>query len=152
MTQTGPTKLELQPVTRKEAHAFVRLHHRHHQPDQGDKFCIGVSDGMKVVGVAVVGRPRARHFDDGWTLEVTRLCTDGTRNACSILYGAAWRTARGMGYKRLITYTLPEEGGASLRASNFRLLGDAGGGTWNCQARPRVDTHPTGQKLLWERT
>lgn len=140
----------IQPITRKEAHAFVRRYHRHHQPDQGDKFCVAVNDGEKVVGVAVVGRPRARHFDNGWTAEVTRLCTDGTRNACSMLYGAAWRAARGMGYKRLITYTLPEEGGASLRASNFRLVGEAGGGVWDCASRPRVDTHPADQKLLWE--
>ena len=90
--------------------------------------------------------------DDNYTAEVTRCCTDGTRNACSILYAAAWRAARAMGYRRLITYTLPEEGGASLRASGFRLLGEAGGGSWNSPARPRVDTHPTQGKLAWEVT
>ena len=147
---TGDGRLVIQPITRKEAHAFVRQHHRHHRPDQGDKFCVAVNDGTQVIGVAIVGRPRARHIDDGWTAEVTRLCTDGTKNACSALYGAAWRAARGMGYKRLITYTLAEEGGASLRASNFRLVGAAGGGSWGCPSRPRVDTHPTEQKLLWE--
>jgi len=146
---SGP-RLTLQPLTRAEAHAFVRTHHRHHRPDQGDKFCIGVNDGEKVVGVVIVGRPRARMSDDGYTAEVTRLATDGTRNACSILYAAAWRAARAMGYRRLITYTLAVEGGASLRASGFRLLGEAGGGSWSCKSRPRVDTHPTQPKLLWE--
>ena len=143
--------LELQPITRKEAHEFVRRHHRHHRPDQGDKFCIAVNDGSKVVGVAIVGRPRARHLDDGWTAEVTRACVaDGNPNANSKLYRAAWRAALAMGYRRLITYTLPEESGASLRGAGLKCLGLAGGGTWNRKARPRVDTHPIGQKLLWE--
>jgi len=144
-------KLMLQPITRKEAHEFVRLHHRHHRPDQGDRFCIGVNDGERVVGVVIVGRPRARGNDDSYTAEVTRLCTDGARNACSILYAAAWRAARAMGYRRLITYTLPQEGGASLKASGFKLLGEAGGGSWSSASRPRVDTHPTQTKWLWER-
>jgi hypothetical protein len=88
--------------------------------------------------------------DDGWTAEVTRLCTDGTPNACSMLYRAAWRAARSLGYRRLITYTLAEEGGASLRASGFTLLGEAGGGSWSRGNRPRVDKHPTQGKLKWE--
>lgn len=105
-------------------------------------------------GVAIVGRPVARSLDNGWTLEVNRLCTDGKRNACSMLYGAAWRTAKALGYRRLITYTLPEEGGASLRATGWRLLGERGGGNWNTPTRPRIDTAAAlrGQKLLWEAT
>ena len=142
--------LELQPITYKEACAFIAEHHRHHLPPQGWKFGVAANDGEKVIGVITVGRPVARFLDNGWTLEVTRCCTDGTRNANSFLYSAAWRAAKALGYKRLITYTLPEEGGASLRASNWKLIGEAGGGYWNCQSRPRVDTHPTGQKLLWE--
>lgn len=98
--------LNLQPITFEEACEFVRRHHRHHVPPQGHKFSIAVNDGEKVVGVIIVGRPVARHLDDGWTLEVTRCCTDGTRNACSMLYGAARRTAWALGYRRLITYTL----------------------------------------------
>lgn len=82
--------LELIPMTLREANAFVEQHHRHHKPVVGHKFSIGVSDGEKVVGVAIVGRPVGRFLDDGWTLEVTRLCTDGTHNACSMLYAAAW--------------------------------------------------------------
>ena len=98
--------LEVVPITLREANAFVEQNHRHHGPTVGHKFSIGLSDGEKIVGVAIAGRPVARHLDDGWTLEVNRLCTDGTRNACSMLYAAAWRTARAMGYKRLVTYIL----------------------------------------------
>ncbi len=145
-------KLSLVPISRAEAHEFVRLHHRHHKPGPGDKFCIAVADDTgEVRGVAIVGRPVARALDDGWTLEVTRLCTDGAKNACSMLYGAAARAAFAMGYKRIGTYTLPEEGGASLRASGWTLVGEAGGGSWSRSSRPRVDKHPTAQKLRWER-
>ena len=142
--------LELQPITYGEACDFIDRHHRHHLPPQGWKFGVAVNDGDKVVGVVTVGRPVSRHLDNGWTLEVTRCCTDGTKNAPSMLYGTAWRAARALGYKRLITYTLPSEGGASLRASNWREIGAAGGGEWNCSGRPRVDKAPTGQKTLWE--
>ncbi len=142
--------LELQPVTLKEAYYFIDQHHRHHKAPQGAKFAIACNDGPKVVGVIVVGRPVARCLDDTWTAEVTRCCTDGTRNAPSMLYGAAWRAARAMGYKRLITYTLKTEPGTSLRAANWRLVGKAGGRSWNRRERPRIDHHPTGQKLLWE--
>jgi len=140
------------PINLDEANAFVSVHHRHHKPVPGAKFCIAVSEGEKVVGVAIVGRPVARHSDNGFTLEVNRCCTDGTKNACSMLYGAAWRAAKALGYQRLITYTLPSEGGASLRASNWKLLGERGGGNWNVPSRPRVDTAQLlqGQKLLWE--
>ena len=91
-----------------------------------------------------------RLLDDGWTAEVSRCCTDGTRNACSILYAAAWRAVRALGYRKLITYTLPEEGGASLRAAGWKCIGETGGGTWNRAARPRVDTYPLQVKLRWE--
>lgn len=90
--------LEIVPMTLREANAFVEQNHRHHGATVGHKFSIGLSDGEKIVGVAIVGRPVSRHLDDGWTLEVNRLCTDGTRNACSMLYAAAWRAARAMGY------------------------------------------------------
>jgi len=140
------------PITFKEANEFVKLHHRHHKKVVGCKFCISVSDGKKIRGVAIVGRPVARFLDDGMTLEVTRVCTDGVKNGCSILYGASWRVTRELGYNRLITYTLKEEGGASLRASGYLLLGLRGGGTWNRKKRPRIDTHPLQKKLLWERS
>lgn len=137
-------------MTRAEAHAFIRQHHRHHKPSTGDVFCLGAADGDRVVAVACVGRPVARALADGHTLEVTRLASDGTRNACSFLYGACWRAARALGWSRLVTYTLPEEGGASLRAAGWRCIGEAGGGSWNRKSRPRVDLHPTQVKLRWE--
>jgi hypothetical protein len=144
--------LTVVPVTLEEANAFVEAFHRHHKPVIGHKFSIGVTDGKAMTGVAIVGRPVARGNDDGMTLEVNRCCTDGTRNACSMLYGAAWRAAKAMGYRRLITYTLPEEGGASLRAAGWTCIGQRGGGNWNTPARPRIDTDELlrGQKLLWE--
>lgn len=142
--------LTITPITQREANAYVAQHHRHHKPVTGAIFCVAASDGETVRGVAIVGRPVARALQDGWTAEVTRCCTDGARNACSMLYGAAWRVARAMGYRKLITYTLAEEGGASLRAAGFRCIGAAGGGSWNCPSRPRIDTHPMQQKLRWE--
>ena len=144
--------LELQPITLAEANEFVRLHHRHHGPVVGAKFSIAVNDGEKIVGVITIGRPVARALDNGWVAEVTRCCTDGTPHAASCLYAAAWRACRAMGYKRLISYILETEKGTSLTAAGWRLVGQAGGGTWNCASRPRVDKAPTCQKLLWEVT
>ncbi len=142
--------LALQPIDFKEATRFVQAHHRHHDPSIGWKFGIACNDGEKVVGVVMVGRPVARHLDDGWTLELTRCCTDGTKNAASMLYGAAWRASKALGYKRLITYTLAEEPGTSLLAAGWKSLYTTAGGSWSCESRPRVDTHPLGQKTLWE--
>jgi hypothetical protein len=146
--------MEITPINFEEANAFVSAFHRHHKPVVGCKFCLAVSDGDKVVGVAIVGRPVARMLDNGWTLEVNRCCTDGTKNACSMLYSHAWKAAKALGYKRLITYTLPEEGGASLKASNWKCIGLRGGGNWNTKSRPRIDTDQLlrGQKTLWEMT
>ncbi len=129
--------LELVPITLKEANHFVQDHHRHHGQVTGHKFSIAASDGEKIVGVVIVGRPVSRYLDDGWTLEVTRLCTDGTRNACSMLYAAAWRAARAMGYKRLITYILESENGASPRAAGWRCVAQAGGLRWTGKRRRR---------------
>ena len=142
--------LSLQPIDYAEACAFVAQHHRHHLPPQGWKWGVAVNDGANVVGVITVGRPVARMLDDGLTLEVTRCCTDGTRNAASMLYGAAWRAARALGYRRLITYTLVEEPGTSLRAAGWKELYVTAGGSWSRASRKRVDLHPTGQKRLWE--
>ena len=130
---------------------FVEQNHRHHGPTVGHKFSIGLSDGEKIVGVAIVGRPVSRHLDDGWTLEVNRLCTDGTRNACSLLYAAAWRAARAMGYKRVVTYILDTENGASLRAAGWKCVGQAGGLRWTGTRRPEVDLCPAQMKIRFER-
>ena len=144
--------LELQPITFDEAATFINEHHRHHVPPQGWKFGIAVNDGVIVRGVVTVGRPVARHLDDGRTLEVTRCCTDGAKNAASMLYGAAWRATKALGYRRLITYTLAEEPGTSLRAAGWTVVAESPGGTWHRTngVRPRVDKHPLQGKIRWE--
>src|SRR5689334_25272893 len=142
--------LSIVPITLAEANEFVYEHHRHHAPVPGAKFCVAVASQDKIVGVAIVGRPVARMLDDGWTLEVNRTCTDGTKNVNSMLYGACQRVAFGLGYRKLITYTLPMESGVSLTAAGWRCIGEAGGGKWGRANRPRVDIHPTQTKLKWE--
>ncbi|WP_374118489.1 XF1762 family protein [Streptomyces sp. 8L] len=118
--------LHLVPVRSREAAAFVRKGHRHHPPPAGQIFAVGAADEDGIFrAVAIVGRPVARHLDDGATPEVTRTCSDGTRNANSLLYGAAWRGAKGLGYTRLITYTQDGESGASLRGANWRVVAQA---------------------------
>lgn len=144
--------IALAPVTFREACEFIALTHRHHKPPQGHRFSIGCRSEGKLVGVCIAGRPIARNADDGETLEVIRLSTDGTKNACSMLYRAAWRAALALGYKRLITYTLQDEGGSSLRGSGFKLVGNAGGGSWSRATRPRRDKHPIQEKFKWEMT
>ena len=144
--------LEIVPISLKEANAFVSQHHRHHRPVVGHKFSIGASDGEKIVGVAIVGRPVSRYLDDGWTLEVNRCCTDGTKNACSLLYGAAWRAAKAMGYKKVVTYILASENGSSLKASGYKCIGLAGGLRWTGRRRPTVDLYPAQMKLRFERS
>lgn len=116
--------LELVPVTFRQAQAFIAEHHRHHKPPRGMKFCLGVADGNELVGVATVGRPVARAYDDGYTLEVNRTCTIEVPNVNSMLYGAAWRAAKSLGYRRLITYTQEGESGASLRAAGWRVIAE----------------------------
>lgn len=143
--------IALIPMSLEGANAFVEMHHRHHPPARGHKFSIGAMRDSALVGVAIVGRPVSRVRDDGATLEVTRLCTDGGRNVCSFLYGAAARATFALGFSRLGTYTLPNEGGASLRAAGWKLLGERGGGEWTTPTRLRIAAqHPTGTKWLWE--
>lgn len=144
--------LELVPISLKEANAFVSEHHRHHKPVVGHKFSVAASDGGKTVGVAIVGRPVSRYLDDGNTLEVTRLCTDGTKNACSFLYSACWRCAKNMGYKKLITYILESETGSSLKASGWKCVGKAGGLRWTGKRKPKSDLYPAQMKLRFEKT
>jgi len=143
-------KIILVPIKQKAAKEYVKRYHRHHKPPLGSIFQIGCSKNGELCGVVIVGRPIARLLDDGWTVEVTRCCTNGTKNACSLLYAAAWRAARALGYKRLITYILDSEPGISLKAAGWKLIGKCGGGTWNRKNRPRTDEQPIGQKLLFE--
>lgn len=145
-------KLATVPIELAEANAFVAQHHRHHRPVVGHKFSIGAAEGDTIVGVVIVGRPVARERDDGTTLEVTRLATDGTRNACSFLYGAAARATFALGYKRIGTYILASEPGTTLRAAGWRMIGEVRGRSWSAPSRPRVDKHPLQDKLLWEAT
>ena len=147
------TSLRIVPVRFADACAFVAAHHRHHQPPVGHKFSIGAADEAdQLVGVAIVGRPVARHYDDGLTLEVNRTATDGTPNANSCLYGAAWRAAKALGYRRLITYTQDGEAGSSLRGAGWSVVAQrpARAG-WDVPSRPRgdrgVDRMP---RTLWE--
>lgn len=147
----GKSRLTVIPCDLIDANEFVRRHHRHHQPIHTHKFSLAViDDAAKVRGVAVVNRPAARMIDDGLTAEVARVATDGCDNACSALYAAAWRAARGMGYRRLITYVLGSEPGTSLRAAGWRCTGSAGGGSWSRPSRPREDKHPLERKQRWE--
>ena len=99
-----------------------------------------------------MGRPVSRYLDNGLTLEVNRLCTDGTKNACSMLYAAAWRAARAMGYQKIITYTLDTENGASLRAAGWTCAGLAGGKRWTGSRRPAADLYPAQMKYRYEKT
>lgn len=143
-------RLEIVPCDLDEANAFVLQHHRHHGPVVGHKFSVACCLGETICGVAIVGRPLARMLDNGLTLEVLRVATDGTKNACSILYGACRRAAFALGYKRIVTYTLSDESGASLVAAGWRTIGECGGGHWGRTGRPRVDKHPMQKKLRWE--
>lgn len=145
-------KLTIVPCELSEANAFVAQHHRHHRPVVGHKFSLAVESEGEICGVAIVGRPVSRMLDDGWTLEVTRVATNGTKNACSALYAACWRAARAQGYRKLVTYVLSSETGTSVRAAGWKEIGKAGGGSWSRGSRPRVDTHPTQEKIRFEMT
>ena len=149
--------LRVVPCDLKTANEFVRKLHRHSRPVVGHKFAVGVEactrsaegEAWTLVGVAIVGRPVAPRLDNGKAAEVTRLCTDGTRNACSMLYGAARRAARALGHEPIYTYTLPDEGGASLRAAGFRLdKEDAGGSAAMWHNRPGRTAQPVGDDLV----
>lgn len=137
------------PLELKQANEFVARLHRHHPPVHRDKFRVGCEEDGKLVGVVQIARPVARGLDDGKTVEVVRLCTDGTSNACSFLYSRAARIAREMGYSRIITYILDTETGASLRAAGWHFDGMTQAKTWNCPSRPRQTKAPTCAKQRW---
>lgn len=143
--------LRLVPVTLDEANAFVRRLHRHSKPTVGHRFSVGVSDGATLRGVAIAGRPVARALDDGRAFEILRVCTDGARNACSLLYGACCRAAAALGYELAITYTLETESGSSLKAAGFRPVAVVKDRQWDCQSRPREERDLIGGKIRWER-
>lgn len=144
-------KLELRHIELKEANAFVASLHRHHDPVRGHRFSLGAYHSGKLVGVAIVGRPVARMIDFKTTVEVVRLCTDGTKNACSFLYGASARAAKALGYTDIITYTLDSESGTSLKAAGWVMETKTNGGSWDCVSRRRRDTAPTCPKKRWRK-
>ena len=136
------------PVTHAQANNFVRQYHRHSRPTLGAIFCVGVGEPEHLHGVAICGRPVARHLDDGQTIEILRVCVKDRHNACSMLYGACRRVAKELGYQRVITYTLPEEGGASLRAAGFMFDGNAGGPAKRWHNRPKRTAQQIGDDLV----
>ena len=146
--------MELIPVSLKEAQKFIDEHHRHNSAPIGHKFSIGLQENGELIGCCIVGRPVARNLDDGKTAEVTRVCVlEGYKNGNSMLYGAAVRACKAMGYKRVITYTLPEESGASLRGAGFKYDGEGGGCSgWDRPSRPREgpEKYPKGKKIRWK--
>ena len=141
--------LEIKPSHLAAARDFVKKYHRHNIPPVGGKFAVACYDDDRLCGVAICGRPVARRLDDGETLEIYRNCTDGTQNACSKLYGTCQRIARDMGYKRVITYTLESENGASLRAANFECCGKCGGKEWTGSRRRDYYVSPKEMKTKW---
>ena len=141
------------PVSLAQANRFVELHHRHHESVRFHKYSIGASIKGTLVGVCIVNRSVNIRMDDGLTLEVARLCTDGTPNACSFLLSRAARVAATLGYERIQTYTLAEEvmksRGASLWAAGWLFSHTSRGGAWNNRTRSRRDKRPTGDKFCW---
>ena len=150
------------PLSQKEAAAFIEEKHRHHNATQGDKFRVGAAVDGELVGVVQVGRPVSKYLDDGLTVEVTRLCSDGTKDVCSFLYSRAARIAKELGYHKIITYILESEPGTSLLASGWHLEDDnCGGGSWSSKVRPRElieaqtslfpvkQKYPTQKKQRW---
>lgn len=148
--------MRLVPMTITDAKKYIRAWHRHNPKLESALFAVGVAHD-EICGVAVVGRPKARALQDGYTAEIVRVATDGTYNACSMLYGACLRACKSLGYRRVYTYTLQSEPGASLRASGFvedaRLKERP---TWSCPSRPRTQTNlfgeeqrPAGPKIRW---
>lgn len=154
MNQSNPRgpKLVLVPTNIGDANELVKRWHRHHKPVLSALFAVACAfeGASEPCGAAIIGRPVARRLQDGWTAEVVRCVTDGTKNAPSMLYGAAWRAARALGYRRLVTYTLKSESGTTMRAAGWTLVGETPGKSWSVPSRPRVDKHPLEPRFRWE--
>lgn len=131
----------LKPISLKDANKFVLKNHRHHGTVVGYKFAISIEVDGTIKGVAICSRPVSRKLDDGFTLEVSRLCVVDFPNGCSMLYSACARVAKGMGYKKIITYILQSEAGTSLKASGWICEAEKVGGVWNSSGnRIRTNT------------
>lgn len=138
-------------IPQRKAKKYIQRNHRHHKPPTGDIFRVAAYEDDWLVGVVMVGRPVSRMLQDGETCEVIRLCTDGTPNTCSFLYGKAARIAKEMGFRKIVTYILENESGTSLKASGWVNEGQAGGGSWNKPNRKRTDKSPTCKKQRWSK-
>lgn len=139
------------PITFKQAKKFVNKNHSHHIAPVGWKFGVGIQEKNKLIGVGIAGRPVSRMLDDGYTIEITRCCTNASKkNIASMIYGSLARAAKALGYKRCITYTLESEKGTSLKASNWKKAKEVKGRSWNCLSRKREDKHPLCNKIRWE--
>lgn len=145
------TRLRIVPSELSDANAFVDRLHRHHKRVTGHRWSCGVVDhNGKLRGVAIVARPKARMIDKRTVVEAVRVCTDGTKNACSALYGGVCRQQRAIGYAKAITYTLITEPGTSLRAAGWKPVLVTDGGSWSRPSRERLDNHPLIPKIRWE--
>jgi hypothetical protein len=139
------------PLDLAEANAFVARLHRHHEPTVGHRWSIGLVEGRALVGVAIVGRPVGRKTDQRMVAEALRVCTDGSDNACSMLYGAVARAAKAMGFWKVQTFILASEPGTSLKAAGWLREGDTPGRSWSVPSRAREDAHPLGPRVRWVR-
>jgi len=140
----------VQPCTLKQANALVASIHRHHKPCRGHRFSLALYENGILIAVVICGRPVARRCDPYGTLEILRCASNGTKNAISKLYGAVCRAADAMGYHTVQTYTLPEEGGCSMRACGFAFAGECGGGQWkHTDGKMRRSDQPNGVKHKW---
>lgn len=145
------SRLTVRPAELRQVNDFVERLHRHHKKVQGHRWSLRVEvEGGETVGVAVVGRPVARKLDASSIVEATRVCTDGTPNACSALYGAICRQQRAHGYAYAVTYILESESGVSLKAAGWKPVARSAGGSWSRDGRERTDKHPLEAKVRWE--
>jgi hypothetical protein len=143
-------RLTIVPCTNEAAKDYVDSFHRHHGSSVQARFCLAAADESGMVrAVVMVGRPVARLLDDGWTLEVNRLASDGCENACSALYSASRRVAKEMGYRKLITYIREDEPGTSLRAAGWRFEEVIRARSWNMPGRPREDKTEIVRRGRW---
>jgi len=144
------SKLRIVPCPNETAKRYVMNWHRHHGPSVQARFSLAVVDEIGIVrGVAMVGRPVARLLDNGWTLEINRVATDGCENACSALYGACRRVAKELGYAKLITYIREDEPGTSLKASGWTFEQPIRARSWNMPQRPRIDKTEIVKRGRW---
>ena len=142
--------MQLKPIKQDKAREFINQHHRHLKAPRGSIFQIALEIDNKIIGVIMCGRPVAPKLNDGYTIEVNRNCIAGDyKGACSKLYAAAWRTAKSLGYKRIITYTLPKEGGASLRGAGWKLDKISNIGNWNNRSNRQVQLFKNVKKYRW---